>query len=101
MEYNDFGKSELDSLIKSIDNIKRKYVFNYIGMFFGAIIIIFVILSYAFDRELLEGMLSMIFIGSVIVFMNYIELRSRMKRVQQLTKDLNKMKELYETIKYF
>ncbi len=101
MKYEKLEMSEINSLMDFIDKIKRKYIFNYIGIFFGALIIIMVVLYYSFDKDLLGGIVSMIFIGAVIILMNLVDLKSRKKRVVQLTKDLNKMKELYEAKKDF
>lgn len=96
MRFDDKNISEINSLIETIEKIKKKYIFSYLGMFLGAALMIFSLLYFSHNTDLVAGVLSILFIGFVVIFINYISLKGRKKRVQELTQDLEKSKEVYD-----
>ena len=96
MRFDDKNISEINSLIETIEKIKKKYIFSYLGMLLGAVLMIFALLYFSHNTDLVAGVLSILFIGFVVIFINYISLKGRKKRVQELTQDLEKSKEVYD-----
>ena len=84
-------ESEIESLKKLIEKIENKCYMSYIGIGIGAIISLIAIIYFMLNPDIITGSLCLLFVGW---FINYITLRQRKNRIEQLKKDLKVSEDL-------
>lgn len=85
---------EIEELKKIIKKIENKCIWSYIGIGIGVVLAVYALLHYMINPDLIKGSFSIFFIGGVVVLINYLSLKERKKRIEQLSVDLKKMEEL-------
>jgi uncharacterized protein YacL len=88
---------EIKDLEKYISKIENKTLLSYFGIIIGVVICIYSIIFYMQNSDLLSGSVSLFIIGSVVILLNYLTLKRRNKRINELKKDLEKSKELLDS----
>ena len=87
-------ESEIESLKKLIEKIENKCYMSYIGIGIGAIISLIAIIYFMLNPDIITGSLCLLFVGGFVAFINYITLRQRKNRIEQLKKDLKVSEDL-------
>mgnify|MGYP003316651269 CR=1 FL=1 len=85
---------EIEELKKVIKKIENKCIWSYIGIGIGVVLAVYALLYYMINPDLIKGCVSILFIGGVVFLINYISLKQRKKRIEELSIDLKKMEEL-------
>ncbi|MCI5745296.1 MAG: hypothetical protein MR270_03340 [Erysipelotrichaceae bacterium] len=83
-----------NELKDTINRIERKYIRNHIGIIFGVFICFVALIFYLNNPTLIAGVLSVLFIGVIVIFLNVFELSKRKNRVSELKEQLNKIIEM-------
>ena len=86
--------SEIESLKKLINKIDNKCYVSYVGIGIGVLLSLIAIIYYMQNPDIVSGSLALFFIGAIIVTLNYITLKQRRTRIEQLKKDLKVSEEL-------
>ena len=81
-------ESEIESLKELIENIDKKCYLSYIGIGIGAILALIAIIYYMLNPDIIAGSFSLLAIGVVVILLNYITLKQRRKRIEELSRDL-------------
>ena len=81
-------ESEIESLKELIEKIDKKCYLSYIGIGIGAILALIAIIYYMLNPDIIAGSFSLLAIGVVIILLNYITLKQRRKRIEELSRDL-------------
>ena len=81
-------ESEIESLKKLIEKIDKKCYLSYTGIGIGVILALIAIIYYMQNPDIITGSLCLLGIGVVIILLNYITLKQRRKRIEELTRDL-------------
>lgn len=81
-------ESEIESLKELIEKIDKKCYLSYIGIGIGAILALIAIIYYMLNPDIIAGSFSLLAIGVVVILLNYITLKQRRKRIEELTRDL-------------
>lgn len=89
------NKTEIEALEKLINKIEKKTYMSYVGIGVGALIIILAIIYYMQNPDVIAGVISLGLIGIIIVIIYVYSLKSYKKRIIQLTKDLERTKEIF------
>ena len=85
---------EIEELKKIINKIENKCTWSYIGIGIGVVLAVYALLNFMINPDLIKGCISIFFIGGVVFLINYISLKQRKKRIEELSIDLNKMEEI-------
>lgn len=85
---------EIEELKKIINKIENKCTWSYIGIGIGVVLAVYALLNFMINPDLIKGCISIFFIGGVVFLINYISLKQRKKRIEELSIDLKKMEEL-------
>ncbi|MBQ8206859.1 MAG: hypothetical protein IJZ77_05290 [Bacilli bacterium] len=81
-------ESEIESLKELIEKIDKKCYLSYIGIGIGAILALIAIIYYMLNPDIIAGSFSLLAIGVVVILLNYITLKQRRKRIEELSRDL-------------
>ena len=81
-------ESEIESLKELIEKIDKKCYLSYIGIGIGAILALIAIIYYMLNLDIIAGSFSLLAIGVVVILLNYITLKQRRKRIEELSRDL-------------
>ena len=73
---------EIEELKKVIKKIENKCIWSYIGIGIGVVLAVYALLNFMINP------------GGVVFLINYISLKQRKKRIEELSIDLKKMEEL-------
>lgn len=97
MKYEENLSELIKETSEKIENIKKKYVYSYLGFFLGAMIILialaYLIINQDVATDIFGGVLSLTIIGVVVIVINFVQYSRRKKRVEQLTHDVMAAKE--------
>lgn len=81
-------ESEIESLKELIEKIDKKCYLSYIGIGIGSILALIAIIYYMLNPDIIAGSFSLLAIGVVVILLNYITLKQRRKRIEELSRDL-------------
>lgn len=93
---SEITKSEIESIQNTIAKIQFKCVYCYMGMGLGGFIVFIALIYFVKNPEIVEGSLSLIFVGVLVFILNLLTYYQRKERINGLNKDLMKTIELYE-----
>ncbi len=89
MKFEEDYSGLIEELSKKITKIRQKYVFSYLGIFVGIVIILFAIYYFILNPDIVGGVISLILIGMVVIVINVISYLQRRKSVENLQKDID------------